>query len=112
MQNVFGQYGISFTLKGVNRRVWGYPFCEVYAHEDEQSKEMRRATRLGTYADLNIWYNTFSIRAGHLGSATFPSLHPNPDTIAIDGVIVNHRVITGGSTIGRNEGDVRIHHYP
>ncbi len=99
----YNQYGWSFQLVATTRRVnttW-YNNCANSTYE----RQMKSALRQGSADDLNIY--SCNPSGGLLGWATFPSSYAsNP---VMDGVVVLHSSLPGGSAAPYNLGDTGTH---
>lgn len=98
----FNLRGISFSLASIDRtdsNRW-FTACD----NDGPAKKMKRALRLGSATDLNV-YTCEPTR--FLGRSTFPWLYANSPFD--DGVILHHSVMLGGSDPVFNSGEVLVH---
>jgi hypothetical protein len=84
----YSQYGWTFTLAAVDR-----------------TTNMKRALRRGSADDLNIY--TANPSGGYLGWATFPSAYASSPEM--DGVVLLHSSLPGGSAAPYNLGDTATH---
>ena len=89
--------GFSFTLAGTDR------YYNDAWHNDKNSNQYRKATRLGGADALNIWLVEFN----YLGIATFPWDYRNQG--AIDGIRVLWSSLPGGTENNYNLGETATH---
>jgi pregnancy-associated plasma protein-A len=89
--------GFTFTLAGTDRY-----FNDAW-HNDQNSNQYRKATRLGGADALNIWLVEFN----YLGIATFPWDYANQG--AIDGIRVLWSSLPGGTEKNYNLGETATH---
>jgi hypothetical protein len=94
--------GISFALASIDRTDNSNWFSNCDA--EGPAKRMKRALRLGTATDLNV-YTCEPTR--FLGRASFPWLYQKYP--AEDGVILHHGVLPGGSDPSFNTGEALVH---
>ena len=87
----------TFTLAGVDR------YYNDAWHNDQNSNQYRKATRLGGADALNIWLVEFQ----YLGIATFPWDYPNQGDI--DGIRVLWSSLPGGSETNYDLGETATH---
>ncbi|OAQ88042.1 metalloprotease 1 protein [Purpureocillium lilacinum] len=98
----FAPSGIAFTLKDVDWTVntnWA---------RDRDSLNMKKKLRKGTYASLNLYYQTEV--SGNLGVCYYPTT-AQPGTTAFyqDGCTILFTSVPGGSATGYNEGKTTTH---
>jgi hypothetical protein len=96
--------GWNFTKAGVDRTTNSTWFNGCYGNSTVIS-QMKNALRLGTADDLNIY--TCNPSSGILGYATFPSNYASQPKL--DGVVVLHSSLPGGSAVPFDEGDTATH---
>ena len=89
--------GFTFTLAGTDR------FYDDAWHNDKQSNQYRRLTRLGGANALNIWLVEFP----YLGIATFPWDYSNQGDV--DGIRVLWSSLPGGTEQNYNLGETATH---
>lgn len=103
MNAAFGQWGWSFNLVATTRTsnsTW-YNSCATSSVESQ----MKNALRQGTADDLNIY--SCNPSGGLLGWATFPSSYASQPKM--DGVVLLHSSLPGGSAAPYNLGDTGTH---
>ncbi|KAI9750192.1 MAG: hypothetical protein M1815_001941 [Lichina confinis] len=103
----FARYGIFFDLKAVTRTV-----NDTWAAGSDE-RVMKRALRRGTYAALNIYFQT-SLENEALGSCSVPgplssAAASNPSLYALDGCTVAAGTVPGGDLYGYDEGQTAVH---
>mmetsp|Transcript_1001 Transcript_1001/g.1380 ORF Transcript_1001/g.1380 Transcript_1001/m.1380 type:complete len:246 (-) Transcript_1001:348-1085(-) len=86
---------------------FSFKLVEVQVHNNNNwwndGSSMRPSTRSGSYATLNVWFNT---AGGYLGYATFPSFNSGDK---YDGVVCLHSSGPEGTESNYNEGDTLVH---
>ena len=101
LNSAFSGSGFSFTLAGsettTNSRWYNL------RQGSRQERDMKRALRQGTMADLNVY--TANLSGGLLGWATFPKASYD----VMDGVVVLDDSLPGGSAAPYNKGDTATH---
>lgn len=92
-----------FQLTGITRTV--NPRLAGMSIGTAEEREAKTALRQGGPETLNLYLATPG--EGLLGWATFPWDYPNDP--ALDGVVISHQTIPGGSLAPYNEGDTLVH---
>lgn len=103
----FARYGIFFKLQAVTRTV-----NDTWASGSDE-RVMKRTLRRGTYAALNIYFQT-SLDTGVLGSCSVPgplssAAATDPSLYALDGCTVAAGTVPGGGLYGYDEGQTAVH---
>lgn len=102
LNDSFSLRGVSFSLASIDRTVnnsW-FTGCDV----EGPAKRMKKALRLGTATDLNV-YTCEPTK--FLGRSAWPWSYANSPSE--DGVILHHSILPGGSDPNFNTGDVLVH---
>lgn len=107
----YAPYHISFNLLNVT-----WTTNDAWAlGEADADKEMKKALRQGSYATLNIYFQTQLLSGAVLGKCTLPSsVGPAGDTVPAamyfsDGCNVNANTMPGGVMDGYNKGKTAVH---
>lgn len=101
MNNAFAPWGWTFNLVATTRTTNATWFSGCGGTSESP---MKSALRQGTADDLNIYSCNPS---GLLGYATFPTDYAARPTL--DGVVILHSSVPGGSAANFNEGDTATH---
>jgi hypothetical protein len=99
----YASFGWSFNLVSIDRTTNANWF--TMAPGTVQERKAKRALHLGTADDLNLY--TASPGGGLLGWATFPWDYAGAPRI--DGVVVHHASLPGGSLVPYDLGDTATH---
>ena len=102
LNNAYAGWGWSFNLVSTDRTTNATWFNGCYGSSESA---MKNALRKGTADDLNIY--TCNPSNGILGYATFPSSYKSQPKL--DGVVLLHSSLPGGSAAPYNEGDTATH---
>ncbi len=102
LNNAFAPWGWTFNLVSTNRTTNTTWFNGCYGSSESA---MKNALHQGTAKDLNIY--TCNPSSGILGYATFPSSYNSQP--ALDGVVLLHSSLPGGSAAPYNLGDTATH---
>lgn len=103
LNDAFEPWGWSFELVSIDRTTdekW-FEGCATKATE----RAMKGALRRGGASDLNIY--SCAPAEGQLGWGSFPSAFATQPTL--DGVVVLHSTLPGGSAAPYDEGDTAVH---
>ncbi len=101
LNGAFSGSGFSFTLAG-SQTTTNSQWYNL-RQGSKQERDMKRALRKGTMADLNIY--SANLSGGLLGWSTFPKSSYD----AMDGVVVLDESLPGGSAAPYNHGDTGTH---
>ncbi|KAF2085778.1 zincin [Saccharata proteae CBS 121410] len=107
MNTAYNPHGISFNLKGTT--ISANDKWAVGATDDMTA--MKSALRNGTYADLNIYFQS-DLTGGILGTCTMPSnlsAGASASIYSSDGCNVNAGTMPGGPEAGYNQGGTAVH---
>ncbi|EKG19652.1 Peptidase M43 pregnancy-associated plasma-A [Macrophomina phaseolina MS6] len=107
MNNAYKPANVAFTLKG--RELTTNDKWAVGADADMAA--MKKELRKGSYAALNIYFQS-DLAGGILGVCTMPSSigsNPTPATYQNDGCNVQAGTLPKGSTLGYNQGMTAVH---
>lgn len=103
----YNPIGITFNLVNTS-----FTANDAWAVADGPDMDaLKAALRVGTYADLNIYFHT-DLNGGILGTCTLPSKVPPgsaPSIYVSDGCNVAAGTMPGGTTGGYNKGGTSIH---
>jgi len=102
LNSAYAGTGWQFNLVGVDRTTNATWYTNCYGSAESS---MKNALRQGTADDLNIY--TCSPSSGILGYATFPSSYSSQPKL--DGVVLLHSSLPGGSAAPYNLGDTATH---
>lgn len=108
LNQVYNPYGIRFTLRNTSMTVndaW------AVGASDTDDKAMKTALRQGTYAALNLYFQSDAAN-GMLGRCSLPTnvgSKPNPSTYVADGCNIVAQTMPGGSIYGYNQGKTAVH---
>jgi hypothetical protein len=110
LNNAYAGSGFQFTLAGTDRTEDAAWFEGLVPGKQEQA--MKTALHKGGYWDLNVY--TADLGDGLLGWATFPAKSAKGSKLAMDGVVVYHESLPGGTAdFGEdavyNQGDTLTH---
>lgn len=106
LNKAYAPQGISFNLSGAD-----YTVNPTWAN-DGDPEAMKAKLRRGTYADLNLYYQTtLGEGGGDLGYCYLPLGPPRAgsDLITQDGCTILHSTVPGGSLQGYNLGHTTTH---
>ena len=103
LNGAFASWGWSFNLVAVDRTTNATWYTAGPGTTAE--RQMKTALRRGSADDLNIYSSNPS--GGYLGWATFPASYAQSP--AMDGVVVLHSSLPGGSAAPYNLGDTGTH---
>jgi hypothetical protein len=104
MNAAYVSTGWSFNLVSVDR--WTNTcWFNMSSSATTMEREMKEFLRRGDSDDLNIY--TLNITDGNLGWATFPSSYASQPLM--DGVVLLHSTLPGGSAAPYNLGDYLVH---
>lgn len=92
-----------FVLAGVTRTT-NAAWFRMGPRSDEE-RDAKRALRRGDARTLNIY--TVQPTGTAIGWSTFPWAYRS--NAYMDGIVVDHRTLPGGSAIGRGQGDLAVH---
>jgi hypothetical protein len=108
LNDAYNDYEIQFNLVNVSWTVND----EWAAGDPNNDLDMKKKLRQGTYATLNIYFQT-DLAGGVLGRCTLPSSVGNgnvdPSVYASDGCNVNANTMPGGAMEGYNKGKTAVH---
>lgn len=102
LNTAFIRTGWQFVLAGTTRTLnnnW-FSNCET----DSVMNQMRAALRQGSADDLNLYSCNLP---SFLGTSTLPVSYASSP--ALDGVVVSHEALPGGTFAPYNEGDIAVH---
>lgn len=99
----FAPAGVRFAVAGTDTTVNDAWFVAGYGSVEE--RQMKKALRLGTAADLNLYLNNMG--DGLLGWATFPADYASDPLM--DGVVVLYTSLPGGTEAPYDLGDTATH---
>lgn len=102
LNNAYAGWGYSFNRVSTDRTSNTTWFNDCYGASETP---MKNALHRGTAKDLNVY--TCNPSNGILGYATFPSSYTNSPLL--DGVVLLHSSLPGGSAVPYNEGDTATH---
>lgn len=98
----YAQWGYSFNLMATTRTTNATWYTNCYGSSESA---MKNALRQGSADDLNIY--SCAPSGGILGYATFPSSYASRPLL--DGVVILHSSVPGGTAAPYNEGDTGTH---
>ncbi|KAH9845249.1 Extracellular metalloprotease [Teratosphaeria destructans] len=108
LNTAYNPYGITFTLQNISfttNDAW------AWANSTSDLDDAKAALRVGTYADLNLFFHT-DLSGGMLGTCTLPSqtsTSASPSEYSSDGCNINANTMPGGSMTGYNQGKTAVH---
>jgi hypothetical protein len=94
--------GFTFVLQHT-KRYTNSTWFNGGADKAGTERKMKTATRVGTAATLNVW----SVDIDGFGFATFPSWYASDPKM--DGVVIDHATVPGGSEVNFNLGKTLTH---
>lgn len=101
LNSAYSGSGFSFALAGTDTTTNSQWYN--LRNGSKQERDMKRALRKGTMADLNVY--SANLQGGLLGWATFPKSSYD----YMDGVVILDESIPGGSAAPYNQGDTATH---
>ena len=101
LNSAYSGSGFTFTLAGTDTTTNSQWYN--LRNGSKQERDMKRALRKGTMADLNVY--SANLQGGLLGWATFPKSSYD----AMDGVVILDESIPGGTAVPYNQGDTATH---
>ncbi|KAF3919734.1 Ulilysin [Dactylellina cionopaga] len=99
----FNNTGFKFRLKTIThtKQKWW-----AISGDGKNATKMRKALRMGGYADLNLYLRPFPT---YLGQCSSPKGTPTNAQIIADGCDILHTTIPGGSETDYDEGKTAVH---